>query len=105
MRYVELVNQTALDRAVRKHREIVQWLSQWVQVVQGASWRSLADVRHNYPSADGVKLLSDVVVTVFNVKGNSYRLLTVIEYDAQRVYVVDVLTHAEYDKNQWKERL
>jgi mRNA interferase HigB len=105
MRFVELINQTALDRAIRKHRQAGKWLSQWSQVVRSASWRSLQDVRWNYPSADGAKLKTEVVVTIFNVKGNSYRLLTLIDYALQRVYVAAVLTHAEYDKGQWKDRL
>ena len=41
-------------------------------------------------------------MTVFNVKGNEYRLLTVIGYAARRVVVIDVLTHAEYDSEKWK---
>jgi hypothetical protein len=45
------------------------------------------------------------VVTVFNVKGNTYRLLTRIAYPQQIVFVLDLLTHAEYDKNAWKDRL
>lgn len=98
------MNETALDRAIRRHRETAAWLSQWTGVVRAAKWRNLADVRKVYPSADGVKLASEVVVTVFNVNGNSYRLLTVISYDAQRVYIIDVLTHAEYDKQKWKHQ-
>ena len=67
-------------------------------------WHSLEDVRKAYPSADGVKLKSRLVVTVFNVKGNEYRLLTSIDYDAGIVEALDVLTHAEYDKESWKDR-
>jgi mRNA interferase HigB len=39
----------------------------------------------------------------FNIKGNDYRLITRISYTRQRVYVRDVLTHAEYDKGKWKD--
>lgn len=102
---MELVNETALDRAIRRHRETAGWLSLWAGVARAAKWRSLTDVRKIYPSSDGVRLASDVVVTVFNVKGNSYRLLTVINYDAQRIYIIDVLTHADYDKQKWKHQL
>ena len=105
MRFVELLNLTALDRAIRKYRDAKTWLSQWSQVVQAASWQNIQELRRDYPSTDGVKLKSQVVVTVFNVKGNSYRLLAVVDYSAQRVYVAAVLTHAEYNKNQWKEQL
>jgi len=101
---MELLNVQALQRAIRKHRDAGAWLERWAATVQNAAWNSLDDVRHVYPSADGVPL-KRIVVTVFNVKGNEYRLLTIIRYRAQQVYVIDVLGHAEYSKDKWKDRL
>jgi hypothetical protein len=40
--------------------------------------------------------------TVFNIKGNDYRLIVGIDYENQVVYYKYFLTHAEYDKNKWK---
>ena len=40
--------------------------------------------------------------TVFNIGGNKYRLVTVIKYRWQVIYVRHVLTHAEYSKERWK---
>lgn len=101
---MELLNVQALQRAIRKHREAGPWLERWAATVREASWHSLADVRHVYPNADGVPL-KKVVVTIFNVKGNEYRLLTLIRYGVQQVYVLDVISHAEYSKSKWKDRL
>lgn len=101
---MELLNVQALQRAIRKHRVTEPWLKQWAAAVGQASWHSIKDVREQYPSADGVPLQS-VVVTVFNVKGNEYRLLTIVRYTRQQVFILDVLTHAEYTKGQWKDRL
>jgi mRNA interferase HigB len=81
-----------------------KWLTTWGATVEAAVWHGLDDVRKAYPTADGVRLKSRLVVTVFNVKGNEYRQLTSIDYDAGIVEVLDVLTHAEYDKNLWKEK-
>lgn len=97
---MELVNVSAIERFARKHQDAARWLAGWIDVASAASWRSLTDVREQFPSADGVKLKSRVVVTVFNVKGNEYRLLTVIQYLAQRIVIMDVLTHEEYDRNR-----
>lgn len=99
---MQLANITAIERFARKHRDAAVWLANWVAVARDASWQSLHDVRKQFPSTDGVPLKSGVVVTVFNVKGNEYRLLTIISYAAQRILVYDVLTHAEYDKEKWK---
>lgn len=99
---MEVVNLRAVERFVRKHRDAARWLANWIDVAKAASWHSLNDVRQQFPSADGVTLKSGAVVTVFNVKGNEYRLLTVIHYAAGRVTILEVLTHQEYDREKWK---
>ena len=51
-----------------------------------------------YPHADFVDPF-----TVFNIKGNTYRLIVKIEYRFARIYIKYFLTHAEYDKGEWKK--
>ena len=55
------------------------------------------DVRSVFPKADPVGNF-----TVFNLKGNRYRLIGGIDYEKARIYSKYVLTHAEYDKEDWK---
>jgi mRNA interferase HigB len=72
-------------------------LRAWYQVVKAANWTCFADVRKTYNSAD---LVGNKVV--FNIGGNKYRLIAVIDYDNHKLFVRFVLTHEEYDKGQWK---
>jgi mRNA interferase HigB len=99
----------ALDRFCRKHRDATQPLENWLQIAMAASWHSIIDVRMTYPSADGVAIKKSggivIVATVFNIRGNEYRLITVIDYGRAVIRIVDVLRHDEYDKDKWKERL
>ena len=44
-------------------------------------------------------------MTVFNICGNKYRLITAIKYRWRTVYMLRFLTHAEYDKEKWKNQL
>lgn len=74
------------------HPDSEEPLLSWYRLAKHATWRSLVDVRQTYPSADRVQGR-----TVFNIKGNDYRLITVIQFDAQRIYIREVLTHAQYD--------
>jgi mRNA interferase HigB len=99
-----LLGQDVIQAAGRRNLPLRRWLTSWAATVNAAEWFSLDDVRKSYPSADGVKLRSAIVVTVFNVKGNDYRLLAYIDYDAQTVQALEVLTHAVYSKEQWKQR-
>jgi mRNA interferase HigB len=99
-----LLGQDVIQLAGRRNAPLRQWLTTWVATVRAAEWFSIEDVRKSYSSADGVKLRSGFVVTVFNVKGNEYRLLSRIDYDAQTVEALALLTHAEYSKEHWKKR-
>jgi len=38
------------------------------------------------------------IYTIFNIKGNAYRLVAAIHYNRQKVYIRHVFTHAEYDR-------
>lgn len=40
---------------------------------------------------------------VFNIGGNKYRLVTRPLYPSQKVFVLKVMTHAEYDRNKWQQ--
>ena len=80
-------------------------LRQWYKVVSKASWSSLPDVRRVYPHADPVTLDNGTTLTVFNIGGNKYRLIARIEYVRHKVYVKQVLTHAEYSQAKWKSQL
>ncbi len=45
------------------------------------------------------------IVTVFNISGNKYRLVTAIHYNTRTLFTLQLMTHAEYSKNRWKAKL
>jgi mRNA interferase HigB len=104
-----VLNASGLAAIGRKNAPLRKALDNWLRTARGADWSSLADVRATFPAADGVTIRVSagiqIVTTVFNIKGNAYRLITVIDFSRAVIRVVDVLTHAEYDKNLWKDRL
>jgi mRNA interferase HigB len=77
----------------------------WLRVTEAADWKNLQEVRATYPHADAVMVASGRTVTVFNIRGNSYRLIVAIKYQWAMVYVLRFVTHAEYDKDMWKQQL
>ena len=87
---MNLLNANVLVKAGKRNKPLALWLAAWSAAIDGAEWNSIEDVRQTYPSADGVVLESGTVVTIFNVKGNNYRLLTWIDYDEAIVEVLDV---------------
>lgn len=57
-------------------------------------WASPADVKRAYATAS----IIDEERVVFNIKGNSYRLVAAIDYAHQAVFVKWIGPHADYDK-------
>jgi mRNA interferase HigB len=94
---LNVISREKLKEAATRDGDLESALDVWFRVVKKASWQSLTDVRKTFASADLVNRW-----TVFNIKGNRYRLITEINYRFQRVYIRHVLTHAEYDQEEWK---
>ena len=80
-------------------------LMHWYEVASMATWTSIQDVRKDFAAADGVVVKSGRTVTVFNIRGGNYRLLTAIHYKPGIVFTMRFLTHREYDTNKWREQL
>ena len=77
-------------------------LRRWYKIALSSSWGNLQEVRATFSSADGVKTSSGDQLTVFNICGNKYRLIARVNYQFKLVNVRAVLTHKEYDQENWK---
>jgi mRNA interferase HigB len=95
---VHIITKKKLREFWRKYPDSEAPLKAWTKVVEKNSWRSLANVKIYFPTAD---LFCECAV--FNIGGNKYRLITHINYRRQKVYTLHVLTHKEYDKEKWKD--
>lgn len=81
-----------------QHPNAEEPLRRWYKITTKADWQNLSETRSDFPHAD---LAGEC--TIFNIKGNSYRLVTKISYRTKKVFVRFVGTHAEYDKGDWKD--
>ena len=92
----------AISTEVVRWRKLVKDLAikaiRWYRVARVAEWRNIQDVREQYPSADQVGR-----VLVFDMLHNRYRLIATVAFDRQRLYVQALLTHKEYDREEWKK--
>ena len=76
------------------HADSKSPLEAWFHEVAGSHWLGPQDIKNRYPSAD---ILPGNRV-VFNIKGNTYRLIVKIHYNTDIVYIRFIGTHAEYDR-------
>lgn len=85
-----------LDEFCRNHAEVSNQVSAWIREAEAQSWRNPIEVKRRFASASFLK--GNLVI--FNLKGNSYRLVTKLDYTHGIVLVKKIGTHAEYD--EWK---
>src|SRR6266571_8288821 len=66
----------------------------WLDIVTRANWRNPEDIKASYPKASILKSSR----VVFNIKGNDYRLVAAVRYQAGILVIRFFGTHAEYDE-------
>jgi mRNA interferase HigB len=94
---LHIVSKRRLREFWAQHPEAKDPLLHWYRVTKKATWKSLAEARMDFRHADPVG-----TCTVFNIKGNHYRLIAGVRYEMQRVFVLKIMTHKQYDTEDWE---
>lgn len=90
---VILIKRT-LSVFAEKHPQASTPLNNWYELTKNANWGKLTDIKSDFNNVDYVG--NDRYV--FNIKGNDFRLVTMIFFDKRTVYIRFIGTHSEYDK-------
>lgn len=86
-----------LEQFKRSHADARGPLDVWRSEVERSLWQTPMDIKQHFGSAD---FLADNRV-IFNIKGNRYRLVIQVRYQAGLVVVEWIGTHAEYSKKNF----
>ena len=77
-----------------EHPDSEQYLKTWYDTALNSDWETPADVKQTYTNASILKGSR----IVFNIKGNSYRLVAKFNFEKQWIFIRFIGTHIEYDK-------
>jgi len=94
---VRVLSRRRLREFWERHPDAQTPLDAWHKRAERADWRSLAELKADYRTAD---LVGPYVV--INIGGNKYRLILEIFFESGVVLVRHVLTHKVYDLGLWK---
>ena len=89
-----ILAKSTLKKFWEEHRDSEQYLKTWYDVVLNAKWKSPHDIRNSYANAS---ILNNGRV-VFNIKGNSYRLVVRFNFEKEWAFIRFIGTHNDYDK-------
>jgi mRNA interferase HigB len=71
-----------------------QYLKTWYDTAMNSNWKSPSDVKQTYANAS---ILKDSRI-VFNIKGNTYRLVAKFNFEKQWIFIRFIGSHKEYDR-------
>ncbi len=94
---MDILNVRAITQFVKEHADAEAPLNDWITKVRAAQWPNNADIQKTFNQADhtgGQKF-------IFNIGGNNFRLAAMIWIQQERVYILKIMTHAEYDREKF----
>ncbi len=94
-----MISKSGLRTLISKHQDCAEAAYDWYEMAKAAEWQTFAAVRASVRSVDQVGR-----VLVFNLRGNAYRLIVGVDYRRQRLFIKDLLSHAECDRKEWMRK-
>lgn len=91
---MRIVTYKRIQEFTTKHAGAKTPLNLWYHTTSTKAWKNLNDIKQTFNSVDYVGNNR----YVFNIKGNDYRLIAIISFNAQKVYIRFIGTHTAYNK-------
>lgn len=92
---MRIISNSALTNFASIHPLSDEPLQAWRKIVESRDFANFAEIKATFNATDKVDIFY-----VFDIGGNKYRIVSVIHFNKQHMYIRHVLTHKEYDK--WK---
>ncbi|OHB53169.1 MAG: hypothetical protein A2Y07_10510 [Planctomycetes bacterium GWF2_50_10] len=86
------------------HPKSAKCLDAWWLITSKAKWADFAQVKKTFAATD-LFHKNNRQYLIFDIGGNKYRIVASVTWASFTMYIKFVLTHPEYEKQSWKNRL
>lgn len=90
--------EAAIAEFARKHAASRKPLQRFLEVARVAEWPYFPAVKHTFPATDYAPSTGTLI---FDISGNKYRLIARVDFEEQVLYIQRVMTHEEYDREDF----
>lgn len=94
---MHVITKRALVQFWDSYAEAKEPLRAWHSICEQSNFENFGQLKQSFRLADKVGKF-----VVFNIGGNKYRLVATVHFKYRKIYIRAVLTHREYDQDQWK---
>ena len=85
----------AITRFTRKYAASRKPLERFLKIAREAEWPHLPALKQTFPATDYAPSTGTLI---FNIGGNKYRLIPRVDFEEQLLFIQNVMTHEEYDR-------
>lgn len=96
---MRVISNKALVAFAAEYPQAAAPLQLWRRAMESGTFANFTALKKQFGAVDKVGDLH-----VFDVGGNKYRPIAFLNFRAQICYLKQVLTHAQYDKGNWRRR-
>lgn len=97
---MHVISEKKLKTFWEAHPDAKTPLKAWYSLLSSGQYSNTSELKASFGSVDLIKRNSHV----FNIGGNKYRILANMEFQKQQIYILEVMTHAQYDTDFWKSK-
>jgi len=94
---MKVVSRKVVDDFIKKHPTGKSSIESWYYEAMNSSWKTSMDIKNRYANASFIEKNH----VIFNIKGNSFRLVTKVAYNSGTVFIKWIGTHSEYNKKSF----
>ena len=95
---MEVIGRSKLHGFMNKHAHAEGTAAAWLAEAQAAEWTSTSSIRERFGRRVSFTTQGN---TVFRLGGKKYRLVVRVAFNTQKVVIVWVGTHAEYNRRRF----
>ena len=85
-----------------QHPEAEEPLRDWYNHLRRIEPQNFAELKTHFNSVDAARSKEDLIVFIFDVAGNKYRVVCGINFTSSTAFIKRIMTHDEY--TQWNKQ-
>jgi len=92
---MNVYGEAVLTRFAARNAAARKPLQRFLEIARGADWPHLPALKQTFPAADLGRKTGKVI---FNIGGNKYRVIAVVNFEKEALLIEEVLTHEKYSR-------
>jgi len=88
-----IIQKSRITEFIKEYPKAADALNRWYLICKKSSWGNHAALKETFITADYIGANR----YVFNIKGNDFRLVTMIHFSKRTIYIRFIGTHEMYD--------